>query len=160
MTKHESTVKHIARPIESVYARLSDLTSLEALRLGIDNPDVRKRMLQEAGDKMSEEQLDQTASMLKDMHLTPDSLTTEAPMFGSVTLRIVERQEPKLVKCETEGAPIQATLWVQLLPEGEGGCAMKVTLGAELSFLLKQMLGNKLRDGVEKLADILASLPY
>ncbi len=160
MTKYESSVKHIACPIESVYAKLSDMTSLEALRERIGDPQVREQAKAQMAGNVKPEQFEQMAAQLEAMQFTRDTITTEMPMVGSVTLRVIEREEPKLVKCETEGSPIQGNLWIQLLPEGEGGCAMKVTLGAELNFMLKQMLGGKLEKGVEKLADLLAMMPY
>ncbi|MCD7721079.1 MAG: SRPBCC family protein [Prevotellaceae bacterium] len=160
MTKYESSVKHIPCPIESVYAKLSDMTSLEALRERLGDPLLRERIMAQAGDKISPEQYEQMAAQLEAMQFTRDTITADMPMVGSVTLRVVEREELRLVKCETEGSPIYGNLWIQLLPEGEGCCAMKVTLGAELNFMLKQMLGGKLEKGVEKLADLLAMMPY
>ncbi|MCD8266252.1 MAG: SRPBCC family protein [Prevotellaceae bacterium] len=160
MTKYESGVKHLAYPIESVYARLSDMTSLETLRERMNDPTLRERLTAQAQGKVTPEQLERTASLVEGMRLTRDTVTTEVPPVGTVTLRVVERQEPKLVKCETEGSPIAGCLWIQLLPEGERGCAMKLTLGAELNLILRQMLKAKIQDGVERLADTLAALPY
>ena len=37
---------------------------------------------------------------------------------------------------------------------------MRVTLKAELNFLIKQMVGKKLEEGTEGLARMLASIPY
>ena len=38
MEKYESTVKQVASPIDRVYAKLSDLTSLQALKDRVDDP--------------------------------------------------------------------------------------------------------------------------
>ncbi len=160
MTKYESNVKHIAHPTERVYGKLSDLTSLEALRTAAGDPALRENILQQAGGKVTPEQMEQIAQNMENMRLTADTLNADIPMIGNITLRVVERECPKLVKFETEGAPVRANLWVQLLPEGEGGCAIKLTLGAELNFLMKQMLGGKMQDGVDKLADMLVTIPY
>ena len=46
------------------------------------------------------------------------------------------------------------------MPAGDSQCAMKVTLGADLNFFLKQMLKGKLQDGVDRLADMLAMIGY
>ncbi len=160
MTKYESSVKHITAPVDSVYGKLSDLTHLQSLRDSASDPAFRDRILQQAGDKVKPEQLDQIAERLKTMDFTADTVTVDTGMVGTLTLRIIERQEPKLVKLQLEGAPMQASLWIQLLPEHEAGCAMKLTLGADLNFFLKQMLKGKLKDGVERFADMLAMLPY
>jgi hypothetical protein len=37
---------------------------------------------------------------------------------------------------------------------------MKVTVRTELNMMMKMMIGNKLQAGVDKLADVLAQVPY
>jgi len=160
MTKYESSVKHIVSPVESVYAKLSDLSHLEAIKQNADDPAFRERVMQQAGDKVKPEQLDMLVERLKQMEFTPDTVTINAAPIGQITLRVVERENPKLVKFALEGAPMQANLWLQMLPEGDAHCAMKATLGADLNFFLKQMLNSKLKDGIDRLADVLAMLPY
>jgi hypothetical protein len=56
--------------------------------------------------------------------------------------------------------PVAANMWVQLLPNGENECAMRLTLKADLNFFIRQMVGKKLEQGVDGLAQMLASLPY
>ncbi len=140
MTKYESTVKHIAAPTGNVYARLADLTHLESV--------LEAARQSEYADKIP-----------KDIALTPDTLSATAPMLGLVTLRIVEREPWKTIKFALEGVPMQANVWVQLLPEGDG-TAMKLTLGAELNFIMRQMMGKKLKEAVERIADTMAMIPY
>ncbi len=160
MTKYESSVKRILSSNEQVYGKLSNLTNLESLRNLASDATIRKRLDEQVGDKVTPDQIEQFAQLLESMRLTPDTLTTDVPMMGSLTLRIVEREEPKLVKFELEGAPMQANLWIQLLPKDSASCAMKVTIGAELNFFMKQMLNKKLQEGVERFADLLAIIPY
>ncbi len=160
MTKHESTVKHIPCPVDRVYGRLSDLRHAEALLGGMRDPAVRERMLAQVGQGVKPEHIEKLSAALETMRVTADTLTVDAPMVGEVTLRIVERQEGRLVKCVSEGSPLELTLWVQLLPEGEGGCAMRVTIGEELNFMVRQMLRGKLEAAPERLAETLAMLPY
>ena len=83
--------------------------------------------------------------------MTPDTLTFEAGPLGNITLRIIEREEPKCIKFNLEGAPIQANLWIQLL-ERDTETLLKCTLGTELNFLLRQMVGNKIQDAANQLA--------
>ena len=80
--------------------------------------------------------------------------------MGDVTLQIVEREEPKCTKFELQGAPIAANLWIQLLPNGESECAMRITVKADLNFFIKQMVGKKLQQGVDVLAEMLSKIPY
>ena len=109
---------------------------------------------------MSDEQLNQLQQVVANMQFDCDSVTAEAGPLGTVSLRVVEREDPKLVKFATENSPVAANLWIQLLPASDTQCAMKVTLGADLNFFLKQMLKGKLQEGVERLADMLAMINY
>ena len=110
--------------------------------------------LQEAGQDPS--QLDK----LKDVQLTNDSVSIPAPMIGSLTLTIVDREENRCVKMETTDSPLQATLWIQMLPVSAGGAKIRCTLKAELNMMLKMMIGKKLEKGIDNFADMLAQLPY
>ncbi len=160
MTKYESTVKKIYAPIGNVFAKLSDLNNLSTIQERLSDPAFEQVVRQQAGDKVNDEQLARLREIVQKLQFDRDSVTTDAGPVGSLSLRIVEREDPKLVKFATENSPVAANLWIQLLPNGEDQCAMKVTLGADLNFFLKQMLKGKLKDGVERFADMLAMLPY
>ena len=160
MTKYESTVKKIYAPIGNVFAKLSDLNNLSTIQERLCDPAFEQVVRQQAGDKVNDEQLARLREIVQKLQFDRDSVTADAGPVGSLSLRIVEREGPKLVKFATENSPVAANLWIQLLPNGEDQCAMKVTLGADLNFFLKQMLKGKLKDGVERFADMLAMLPY
>ena len=160
MTKYESTVKKIYASVGNVYAKLSDLNNLSTIQERLSDPTFMDTVRQQAGDKVNDEQLGQLKGMVERMEFDRDTVRLEAGPMGTFSLNVVEREEPKLIKFQSEGAPVQANLWIQLLPNGDGETAMKVTLGADLNFFLKQMLKGKLQDGVDKLADMLAMLPY
>ena len=160
MTKYESTVKKIYAPVGNVFAKLSDLNNLSTIQERLNDPAFEQVVRQQAGDKVNDEQLARLREIVQKLQFDRDSVTTDAGPVGSLSLRIVEREDPKLVKFATENSPVAANLWSQLLPNGEDQCAMKVTLGADLNFFLKQMLKGTLKDGVERFADMLAMLPY
>ena len=89
-----------------------------------------------------------------------DTVSVSVPPVGAITLRIVERDEPKCIKFETENSPVPMNIWVQLLPVTDATCKMRVTLKADIPLFLKPMVGGKLQEGVDKIADALAMLPY
>lgn len=159
MTEYKSEVKHIFAPQERVYARLSDLSNLEAIKQGLETPGAKERLMQQAGDKVKPEQMEQIIEKLRSLQFDSDSVSGSSPI-GNITLRIIEREAPKTIKFALEGAPIQANMWIQLLPEGESQCAMRLTVKADLNFFIKQMVGSKLQQGVDGLASTLAALPY
>ena len=161
MSKYESNTKQIAATVEQVYQKLANLENLRPIiENAKDNEDLRQK-LQDAGQDPS--QLDQ----LKNVELSNDRLAVPAGMIGTLALRIIEREENKTIKFETEQSPIQANMWIQVLPtsevttaDGQQGTKMRLTLKAELNPMLKMMLGSKLQEGINKFADMLAMLPY
>lgn len=135
MSKFESGIKHIPHPQTAVYNALSDLSNLDKVK-----------------DKLPEDKI-------KDLSFDSDSLTIGAPM-GSVSMRIIEREVPKCIKFATEKSPIAANLWIQIVPEGENACKMKLTIKADINPFIKGMVSKPLQEGLEKIADVLAMIPY
>lgn len=136
MSKFESSVKQIPYPVEDVYRNISDLSNLERVRDRIPE------------DKLQEFQFDS------------DSVQVSVAPVGTIKLRIIEREENKCVKFETEQSPIPFNLWIQVLPVSETESKMKVTVKADIPFMLKGMVSGPLQDGVEKVADALAQIPF
>ncbi len=81
----------------------------------------------------------------------------EVPEFNP---HIIDREEPKTIKFETENSPVPFNFWIQLLPTGEFSCKMKLTIKAELNMFIKGMVKKPLQEGIEKIADALAMIPY
>ena len=136
MTKFESSIKQIPYPQEAVYRNLSDLSNLEKVR-----------------DRVPDDKV-------KDFTFDKDSVTISADPVGNITLRICEREEPKCIKFETAQSPLPFNLWIQVLPVTETTSKMKLTLKADIPFMLKGMVSGPLEDGLEKIADALAQIPY
>ena len=136
MKKFESSIKQIPYPQAAVYRNISDLSNLERVR-----------------DRVPEDKI-------KDFSFDQDSVTISVDPVGQITLRIVEREEPKCVKFEAEQSPMPFNLWIQVLPIDEQTSKMKVTVKADIPFMLAAMVNGPIQDGVEKIADALAQIPY
>lgn len=136
MTKFESSIKQVPYAQEAVYNNLSDLRNLEKVR-----------------DRVPEDKL-------QDFSFDQDSVSVSVSPVGKITLRICEREEPKCVKFESVDSPMPFNLWIQVLPVSETSSKMKVTVKADIPFMLKGMVSGPLQDGVEKIADALAMVPY
>lgn len=158
MAKYESKTKAIPYPQSAVYAKLSDLSNLEALktRLGEHNPELPEEMK----DQVDEEQMNKARELVQNMEFTTDTMSIDIPPMGKLVIQIVEREPEKLVKLSSTQSPVPVTLWIQIVPTSETTCAMRVTLDAELNMFLKMAIGGKLKDGVDKFADMLAKIPY
>ena len=136
MTKFESSIKQIPYPVEDVYRNISDLSNLERVR-----------------DRVPQEKL-------QDFQFDSDSVQVSVSPVGTIKLRICEREENKCVKFETEQSPMPFNLWIQVLPVDAANSKMKVTIKADIPFMLKGMVSGPLQDGVEKSADVLSQIPY
>ncbi len=154
--KYESNVKNIGYPQESVYARLADLNNLETVRQRLNDPDVMQRMEEE----IPADKLEHMRQQLETMQFDADSVSMNVPPIGSVSIRIVEREPAKCIKFQSVNSPIAFVLWVQLLPISADTCKMRLTVDADVNPFMRMMVEKPLKDGIEKLADMLASLPY
>ena len=136
MTKFESSIKQVPYAQEAVYKNLSDLNNLERVR-----------------DRVPEDKL-------KDFSFDSDNVSISIDPVGKITLHIIDRDEPKCVKFESVDSPVPFNLWIQVLPVTETTSKMKVTVQADIPFMLKGMVSGPLQDGVEKVADALALIDY
>lgn len=136
MTKFESNVKQIPYPVEDVYRNISDLSNLERVR-----------------DRIPQDKL-------QDFQFDSDSVQVSVSPVGTIKLRICDREENKCVKFETEQSPLAFNLWIQVLPVDSASSKMKVTVQADIPFMLKGMVSGPLQDGVEKIADALSQIPF
>ena len=135
MSKFESKIKQVPYSQKSVFDMLSDLNNIERVR-----------------DRIPEDKI-------KDLKFDSDSVSISSPM-GPVTLRVVERDEPKCIKFETEKSPVPMNLWIQMLPTSETESKLKLTISADLPFFMAAMAKKPLEEGVEKIAEALAMIPY
>ena len=149
MTTFESSIRQIPFPQQIVYDKLSDLNNLQKL----------KERYELMKDNMPEEARKQ-AEKIKDLEFDQDSLSVNVPPVGSIKLRVVNREEPKCIKFETEQSPIPFNFWIQLLPVTSTSCKMKLTIKAELNMFIKQMVKKPLQEGIEKIADVLQMIQY
>ena len=136
MSKYESSVKQVPYPQEAVYRNISDLSNQERVRDRVPT------------DKIQEFSFDR------------DTVSVNVPPVGQISLRIIEREEPKCVKFEAVQSPMPFNLWVQILPVDEQNSKMKVTVKADIPIMLKALVSGPLQDGVDKVADALSQIPY
>ena len=136
MSKFESSIRQIDYPQQIVFQGLSNLDNLSKVQ-----------------DRIPEDKA-------KDLSFDNDSVSINVPPVGKITLRIVEREEPKTIKFETVESPLPFNFWMQLLPVTETSCKMKLTIKAELNPFIKAMVSSHLQDGIEKIADVLQMIKY
>ena len=133
MTTYESDIKTISSNEEVVFGILSDLNNLKVL-------------------------LGNTAlsDKVKDLQFQPDSCSFVVEGFGKMGFRITDREPFKTIKLQSEKAPVDLNVWIQLVQRAENDTQMKLTLKADLPAMIKMMIDKKLKEGINLIADILA----
>lgn len=148
MTKFESSVKQIPHSQKSVYAMLSDLSNIQRLK---------DHLPEEATDN---DEMNKVKDKLKNLSFDQDSLSINVDPIGQVSMRIIERDEPKMIKLESEKSPFAFKFWIQVLPVTEASSKMKLTIDADIPFFAKSMVAKPLQEGIGKIADALAMIPF
>lgn len=136
MSRFESSVKQVPYRQQSVFDMLSDLSNAERVKHLVND------------------------DQLQNMSFDNDHISVNVPPIGKIALRIVEREDPKCVKYQSVDSPLPFNLWVQMLPVTETTSKLKVTIDAELNFLMKGIVSKPLQEGLEKLADGLSRIRY
>ncbi len=136
MAKFESSVKTIPYAQERVYEKLSDLNNLESIK-----------------DRLPEDKV-------KDISFDADTLSFQAPPMGQLTLKVVEREPSKCIKFETTNSPLPFKLWIQIVPQSDEECKMKLTVDVEVNMFMKGMIQKPLQEGLEKMAETLSLIQY
>ena len=133
MTTYESDIKTISSNEEVVFGILGDLNNLKDL---LGNTPLNGKV--------------------KDLQFQADSCSFVVEGFGKMGFRITEREPFKTIKLQSEKAPVDLNVWIQLVQRAENDTQMKLTLKADLPAMIKMMIDKKLKEGINLIADILA----
>ena len=136
MSRFESSVKQVPYRQQRVFDMLSDLSNAERVKHLVND------------------------DQLQNMSFDNDHISVNVPPIGKIALRIVEREDPKCVKYQSVDSPLPFNLWVQMLPVTDTTSKLKVTIDAELNFLMKGIVSKPLQEGLEKLAEALSRIRY
>ncbi|MFV0272396.1 MAG: SRPBCC family protein [Macellibacteroides fermentans] len=136
MTEFVSEVKTIPHDEDRVFTMLSDLSNLERIK-----------------DRLPQDKI-------QDFEFDSDSCSFAVAPVGKITFRIVEREPNKTIKFETTNSPVPLFLWIQLKQVAPEDTKMKMTIKADLNPFIKPMVSKPLQDALDKIAVVIASLPY
>ena len=146
LSKYTSSVKEVNHNEQVVFNYLSNFRNLATyLNSGLIEKITEKIPQVKITDFVSDE----------------DSCRFNITGIGLAEIWIVNREPFKTIKVESSGGlPVSFTFWIQLMPVDSYKTKMRLTLHIEMSMMIKMMAGNKLEEGIDKLADTLSALPY
>jgi uncharacterized membrane protein len=136
MTDFTSSIQKIPYSSEKVFVKLSDFNNLESLRNKLPDDKIR------------------------DLSFDADNISFNVDPVGTVSFKIIERNPNDTIKLESVKSPIKLTGWIQLKEVAEDDTRLKLTLRADIPFMFKSMVSKPLQDGIQKVAEILASVKY
>jgi len=130
MQEYISKQQQILRPAEQIYAAISRFDNLTPA----------------------------LADKVEAWQATEERCSFKAKGF-TVKLRMEERIPAKQVKIvgDEGGIPIDFTFWIQLQPVSENDTRMRLVLHAELNMMMKMMIGGKLQEALDKIAEGIAT---
>lgn len=144
--RYVSEVKTVNQNQEIIFNYLSDFSNLSKY--------INEGLL----EKMTE-QVPQIK--ISNFESDADSCRFEISGVGPAEIRIIEREPHKNIKVASTGSlPVGITFWIQLLPVAAYETKLRLTLDAEMSMMIKMLVNKKLEEGIDKMADMLAGLPY
>ncbi len=136
MTEFVSDIKKIPYPDKMVFDVLSDMSKLERMK-----------------DKLP-------ADKITDFTCDQDSCSFSVAPVGQVTFVVIDREPHKTIKFKSEQLPFEINVWVQLVSKAEDDTRMKITVRADLNPFIKPMVNKPMKEGVDKISEVIASLPF
>jgi len=136
-SKYESKITSAPCPAQQIYRVLSNMQNVERVREFIP------------------------ADKVQEMEIEPDRIRMKVDgLAQKITIAIVDRIENDTIKFGAEGIPMNANFWIQLKELAPNDTRIKLTVKADIPMMFKMMIGNKLQDGLNQAADMLAQFPY
>jgi carbon monoxide dehydrogenase subunit G len=135
MTTFESAVCKAERNDDEIFRVISDLNNIDKFKNRI--PDE-----------------------ISNLKYDTDSCQFSINPVGEMGIRIIEREPNKTVKFSAEKSMIGFNLWIQTKQVAPDDTRIKVTIKADLNPIIKPMVEGILSKAVNKLAEVLAALPY
>ena len=130
MALYQSKTITVNKPFEEVYGKLSDLKNLEQFR-----------------DRIPKE-------YTVNFECDTDYVQFRVAPVGDLLLRIVERGADK-IRLNVEKLPFKAEISMNIGNVSPSETNIQLVLDADIPFFVKHIVGNKLEEGMDKIADIL-----
>ncbi|HZK04057.1 MAG TPA: SRPBCC family protein [Bacteroidaceae bacterium] len=132
----ENSVKNIPHPQEMVYRVLSDLNNLEIVV-----------------NRFAENEIN-------NLEYTDETVSFSIPGVGVVIFRIVEKEPEREIKFVSDNSFIPLSLAVLIEQVDEFSSTLTLSISADINMIMAGMIRKPLKEGVEKLAQVLAQIPY
>lgn len=94
-------------------------------------------------------------SKMGDVKFTNDEIVIGTPQIGNITLKVVERVAPSLIKYQAMGAPVALIMSIVITPNGDESCKAATEIDIDVPAMLKPLIGPKMQEAADKFGDLL-----
>lgn len=135
--KYESKITSSAQSAHDIFRVMSDLRNIDKVKDLIPQDKVKEIIAEEDSVRFKVDGL--------------------GPMIG---IRILDKEEGNVIKYGLENIPMEGYFWVQMKEVAPGDTRLKLTIKADMPFMLRKMVEGKLQQGLDQAADMLAQMPF
>ena len=139
MSAYKSKTYPVQATREQVYAKLANPGALAGKVKNLP-PDVQQK--------------------LESVKFTDDAVSFNIPPVGEMRMVFTERVAPSRIVIGPESSPVPFSLAINIGEDAGGNATIQTAMDIELNMFLRQMVGNKIGDGIDRMAEMLTHLPY
>lgn len=144
MPTYKSSARLIYAPAEKVYNKLSNLEGLKSIIANIPDSAVP----------------DDKRDLLDGIKVTPDSISFPAGPVGEITLKLVEKISPSLIKLQGVGTPVALGMQLQIASLSDSQCEADVAIDIDIPKMMAPMIGGTIQKMADQFADVIERLNY
>lgn len=127
----------LPRPVEEIYAKVSDLSQYRPLI-----------------DQLPEEQ----RAKMQGVEFDGECVKMNAPSIGQLVFRITERTAPTHVGFSAEGSPVPLKLSLDLAGTDAGSSTLTPKIDIDIPAMLRPFIGGKIQEAADKFGEVFTSL--
>ncbi len=127
----------LPRPVEEIYAKVSDLSQYRPLI-----------------DQLPEEQ----RAKMQGVEFDGKCVKMNAPSIGQLVFRITERTAPTHVGFSAEGSPVPLKLSLDLAGTDAGSTTLTPKIDIDIPAMLRPFIGGKIQEAADKFGEVFTSL--
>lgn len=144
MPIYKSSGRLVNAPAVAVFNKLSNLEGLKSIIANIPDSAVPE-------DKRE---------LLNGVKVSADSISFPAGPVGEITLQVIERLSPTLIRLQGVGTPVPLTMSLEIAPLSDASCEAAVAIDIAIPKMMAPMIGGTIQKMADQFADVLERLNY
>lgn len=144
MSTYKSDKIQLPYPASTVFTKISDLNGLTEVLKNVPS------------DKIPDEQ----KKMLEQVRVSSDTISFPAGPVGEITLKMVEKIEPSLIKLVGEGTPVPLSMSMHISALTPDTSEAYVEIDVQIPAMLAPMVNKPLQQMADQFGKMLRQMPF